>query len=107
MLGHAAGRLDAAQRRALGLAFVPEERLGRGAVPEMSLADNALLTAHREGMVKRGFVRATPWCARSLRDTIRAYGVKAGGPDADRAQPVRRQPAEVHRRPRNPPAAET
>jgi simple sugar transport system ATP-binding protein len=81
LLGHAAGRLDAAQRRALGLAFVPEERLGRGAVPEMSLTDNTLLTAHREGMVKRGFVRAN--VVRTFAaETIRAYAVKAGGPDA-------------------------
>ena len=81
ILGTPAGRLDAAQRRALGFAFVPEERLGRGAVPEMSLADNALLTAHREGMVARGFVRADVVRAYAM-DTIRAYGVKAGGPDA-------------------------
>jgi len=40
------GHLDSGQRRALGLAFVPEERNGRGAVPEMSLLHNALLTAH-------------------------------------------------------------
>jgi hypothetical protein len=32
------------QRRALGLHFVPEERLGRGAVPTLSLAHNLLLT---------------------------------------------------------------
>jgi ABC-type uncharacterized transport system ATPase subunit len=81
LLGRAVGRLDAAQRRSLGLAFVPEERLGRGAVPEMSLADNALLTAHREGMVARGFVRADVVRAYAA-ETIRAYGVKAGGPDA-------------------------
>ena len=76
-----AGRLDAAQRRALRFAFVPEERLGRGAVPEMSLADNALLTAHREGLVAHGFVRANAVRAYAV-DTIEAYGVKAGGPDA-------------------------
>ena len=81
ILGTAAGRLDAAQRRALGFAFVPEERLGRGAVPEMSLADNALLTAHREGMVAHGFVRADVVCAYAV-DTIKSFGVKAGGPDA-------------------------
>ena len=81
ILGTAAGRLDAAQRRALGFAFVPEERLGRGAVPEMSLADNALLTAYRERMVARGFVRADVVRAYAV-ETIRAYGVKAGGPDA-------------------------
>jgi len=81
ILGTAAGRLDAAQRRALGFAFVPEERLGRGAVPEMSLADNALLTAYRERMVAHGFVRADVVRAYAV-ETIRAYGVKAGGPDA-------------------------
>jgi ABC-type uncharacterized transport system ATPase subunit len=81
LLGRPVGRMDAAQRRSLGLAFVPEERLGRGAVPEMSLSDNALLTAYREGMVKRGFVRADVVRAYAT-ETIRAYAVKAGGPDA-------------------------
>ena len=79
--GLAVGRADAARRRALGLAFVPEERLGRGAVPEMSLSDNALLTAHRQELTRRGFIRF---------DATRAYGaaiirrfkVKAPGPDA-------------------------
>ena len=41
ILGIAAGKLNSAARRALGFAFVPEERLGRGAVPEMSLAPMA------------------------------------------------------------------
>jgi general nucleoside transport system ATP-binding protein len=81
ILGTAAGKLDAAQRRALGLAFVPEERLGRGAVPEMSLADNALLTAHREHLVSHGFIR-TEAVRTYATDTIKAFGVKAGGPDA-------------------------
>ena len=40
----AVGRLDPSARRVLGLSFVPEERLGRGAVPALDLADNALLT---------------------------------------------------------------
>jgi ABC-type uncharacterized transport system ATPase subunit len=43
------GHLDAGRRRKRGMAFVPEERLGRGAVPPMSLADNALLTAAHNG----------------------------------------------------------
>ena len=43
-------------RRRLGLAFVPEERNGRGAVPEMSLVKNSLLTAHHLGMVRRGVI---------------------------------------------------
>jgi simple sugar transport system ATP-binding protein len=79
--GKPAGRLDAAARRALGLAFVPEERLGRGAVPEMSLAENALLTARRQGLVARGLVRADA-VRRFAAATIAEFKVKANGPDA-------------------------
>jgi simple sugar transport system ATP-binding protein len=79
--GAPVGTLDAAKRRAMGLAFVPEERLGRGAVPELSLAENALLTAHRQSMVSRGFVRSEA-VRTYAEDTIRAFGVKAGGPHA-------------------------
>jgi simple sugar transport system ATP-binding protein len=45
-------------RRARGAAFVPEERLGHGAVPDLPLSQNVLLTrfAIDEGMVRRGFV---------------------------------------------------
>ena len=75
------GRLDAAARRALGLAFVPEERLGRGAVPEMSLADNALLTAHRQELTRRGFIRFDAVRAYAAA-TIARFNVKAPGPDA-------------------------
>ena len=50
--GAEAGRMRAGRRRRLGLGFVPEERLGRGAVPRMSLANNALLTGWRHGMLK-------------------------------------------------------
>jgi simple sugar transport system ATP-binding protein len=45
--GRPVGTLGAGERRRLGLGFVPGERLGRGAVPEMSLADNGFLTGHR------------------------------------------------------------
>ena len=60
----AAGQLSPAQRRAAGLCFVPEERLGRGAVPELSLAENALLTAYipayGSGMLKHGLIQHQP-----------------------------------------------
>jgi simple sugar transport system ATP-binding protein len=79
--GTRAGRLDPAARRTLGLAFVPEERLGRGAVPDMSLAENTLLTAHRRGLVTRGFIRAD--AVNAYADaTIREFRVKAPGPQA-------------------------
>jgi simple sugar transport system ATP-binding protein len=79
--GTPAGRLDAGARRALGMSFVPEDRLGRGAVPEMSLAENALLTAHRQGLVARGFIR-TEAMRKYAAATIAEYKVKAAGPDA-------------------------
>src|SRR5246500_1841299 len=55
--GIAAGHLSITQRRKLGAAFVPEERLGHGTAPRMRLSENALLTGHAaSGMVKHGFV---------------------------------------------------
>ena len=68
--GRAVGHVGPAERRALGLAYVPEERLGRGAVPEMSLTENSLLTARRRGMVRHGLV---DWQAvRAVRRTLHA-----------------------------------
>jgi simple sugar transport system ATP-binding protein len=66
------------QRRRLGLRFVPEERLGRGAVPAMSLADNSVLTGADAGMVRHGLVqhRASREFARA---TIAQFAVKCDG----------------------------
>lgn len=56
--GRSVGRLGSKARRDLGLAFVPEERLGRGAVPELSLAENALLSGYgRQSLLSRGLIR--------------------------------------------------
>jgi general nucleoside transport system ATP-binding protein len=67
-------------RRRAGMHFVPEERLGRGAVPTLSLAQNTLLT--RTGAVGAlGLLRL----ARTVRlaaDLIKRFRVKAKGPDA-------------------------
>lgn len=49
--------LSPVQRRRLGVAFVPEERLGRGAVPDMDLCQNALLTSFDFGLVKKGLLQ--------------------------------------------------
>ena len=51
------GNLRPDARRKLGLAFVPAERLGHGAVPELSLTDNALLTAFQQGLVSNGLIQ--------------------------------------------------
>jgi len=65
--GKDVARLGPTGRRQLGLAFVPGERLGRGAVPEMSLSDNALLTGYLSGFVQGGFVSY---------DKVRDYATK-------------------------------
>jgi len=69
-------------RRRLGLAAVPAARLGHGAVAEMSLADNAFLTAFdRLRLTRRGFVRARA-CAEFAADVVARFKVKARGVDA-------------------------
>jgi general nucleoside transport system ATP-binding protein len=79
--GKPVGMLNPAQRRRLGLCFVPEERLGRGAVPPMSLAYNALLTGSRQGMVKSGMVKK-PAMRSFSKDVIERFNVKCGGEGA-------------------------
>ena len=68
-------------RRALGLAFVPAERLGHGAVPDLSLADNALLTAFQQGLVERGLIRSGKVLALA-EQIIQRFAVKAPGAQA-------------------------
>ncbi|HEY4542103.1 MAG TPA: ABC transporter ATP-binding protein [Noviherbaspirillum sp.] len=75
------GAMNAAQRRRRGLGFVPEERLGRGAVPDFSLAHNVLLshqdgTTIRQGMLRSGAI------TRLAASIIARFKVKAAGPQA-------------------------
>ncbi|MEM7070689.1 MAG: ABC transporter ATP-binding protein [Pseudomonadota bacterium] len=46
MNDHFVGKMDITKRRQIGASFVPEERLGHGAVPSLSLSQNVLLTRH-------------------------------------------------------------
>jgi simple sugar transport system ATP-binding protein len=78
--GQAAGHMRPRARRDLGLHFVPEERLGRGAVPVMSLAQNLMLT-RREAVSRSGWI--SPAKLREQASAIIArFSVKAGGPQA-------------------------
>lgn len=56
--GTPCGQEGITRRRQRGAAFVPEERLGHGAVPGFRLSSNILLTRHAtdDGLVKGGFV---------------------------------------------------
>ncbi len=80
LFGAPIGRKGPAARRKLGLHFVPEERLGRGAVPTFSLANNMLLT-------RREAIRLAGWIDRRFlgdqtRGIIGRFAVKASGPGA-------------------------
>jgi general nucleoside transport system ATP-binding protein len=74
------GRTAPQSRRALGLHFVPEERLGRGAVPSMGLAHNLLLT-RAEAVGKSGWIDVKALRAQAAQ-IISRFNVKAGGVDA-------------------------
>jgi general nucleoside transport system ATP-binding protein len=79
--GQPVGRLGAARRRQLGLVNVPEERLGRGTVPAMSLTENALLTAYRQGMLRHGLVMFES-AVRFTEECIAGFDVRCGGATA-------------------------
>lgn len=79
--GVAVGNRPAAWRRARGLAFVPEERLGRGAVPELSLAHNILLSHQARATVNKGFIKNGAIQALAA-GIIKRFKVKAPGPQA-------------------------
>jgi len=77
--GEPCGQLGPGGRRQLGLSVVPEERLSQGAVPELSLAENALLSAWRhDRLVRMGLVSGneTHGFARRI---IQAFNVIAHG----------------------------
>jgi ABC-type uncharacterized transport system ATPase subunit len=78
--GQSAGHLNPARRRALGLHFVPEERLGRGAVPTLDLARNLLLT-RQEAVGPGGWIRSVVLQAQA-HAIIERFKVKASGPEA-------------------------
>jgi simple sugar transport system ATP-binding protein len=77
--GTPAGLLGPAARRRLGLAAIPEERLGHAAAPDLSLAENVILSAEvRRDLAPGGMIdwRKVEAFARSIIDR---FNVKANG----------------------------
>jgi general nucleoside transport system ATP-binding protein len=71
-------------RRDMGAAFVPEERLGHGAVPGFRLSDNVILTRHSsdQSLVKSGLLQKNGASKVSER-VISDYDVRKGKPDPE------------------------
>ncbi len=80
MRGEAIGHLGPGKRRQMGLGFIPEDRLGRGAVPGMNLMYNYLLTTHRHNLVKGGLIQFTK-TSELTKECIASFDVKCGGID--------------------------
>ncbi|MCP1335428.1 ABC transporter ATP-binding protein [Futiania mangrovi] len=84
--GEAVGRMGAARRRHLLAAFAPEERLGHGSVPELTLGENMVLTdPGGQGGFVRGRVVRYAEAARKAGDVIARFGVVARGPETPAA----------------------
>jgi simple sugar transport system ATP-binding protein len=77
--GEPVGRSGPSRRRIAGFGFVPEERLGHGAVPQMTLWENAFLSASaRLKLLDRGFLkvrRSSEYAAR----VVEGFRVKTPG----------------------------
>lgn len=75
----AVGHSGPAERRSAGLGFVPEERLGHGAVPEMSLWENGFLSgSKRMNLISRGFIKI-PKSMKYASDIVTDFKVKTPG----------------------------
>jgi len=79
LFGSEVAHVSTPGRRALGLRYIPEERLGHGAVTELSLQENVVLT--RDALRAGGLVnfRRSRLLAEIL---IERFGVKTTGPGA-------------------------
>ncbi len=75
------GLENVTQRRKRGAAFVPEERLGHGAVPNFALSENVVLTRHAEissgGVVNRSAAMAI------ATKVFKAFDVRKGKVDPE------------------------
>ncbi len=80
VFGQPVGQLGPQQRRALGVHFVPEERLGRGAVPTVGLAHNLMLT-RSDAIAASGWIQVGKLHTQAL-GIIDRFKVKTGGPNA-------------------------
>nr|WP_255561729.1 ABC transporter ATP-binding protein [Pseudohoeflea sp. DP4N28-3] len=86
--GRNCGHKNISDRRMVGAAFVPEERLGHGAAPALPLSDNLLLSRHttdRRAMVgPLGFVRMGA-VKEATQRIIREMDVRKSGEDPEAA----------------------
>jgi len=80
--GVSLGNMPPNVRRALGVLAAPEERLGHAAAPDMSLTENAMLTAMtRQNLSKSGFLD-WPRAKAFAEQVISQFDVRTPGPQS-------------------------
>ncbi len=79
MEGVPLGKLNPVERRNLGISFVPEDRLGHGSVPDMSLTNNAFLSAYkRKGLLSSGLIN-TSKTTEFAEEIVEKFDVRTAG----------------------------
>ncbi|BAC74367.1 heme ABC transporter ATP-binding protein [Streptomyces avermitilis] len=71
---------SATERRARGLAYVPEDRHAVGTAPAASVADNLAMGHHRTSLSSRGLLSAAAVRAHAL-GLVERFGIKAATPE--------------------------
>jgi simple sugar transport system ATP-binding protein len=80
--GIACGQEGPTGRRRRGLCCVPEERNGHAAIPDFTLTENSVLTAHRRQHLSRGGLIRFGAAASFARRIVRGYDVRTAGIEA-------------------------
>jgi simple sugar transport system ATP-binding protein len=84
--GNACGHIGVNERRCLGAAFVPEERMGHGAVPGLTLSENVLLSRHqsdRAAFQRAGGLVRSDIVLEAARRVSAAMDVRKGSDDPE------------------------
>ena len=63
-------------RYRLGLAYVPEDRLGVGLAPKMSVVDNSIVRSYR--LQRRGLMLVMAKCVKFCQGLVERFGVRTG-----------------------------
>src|SRR5213079_3365194 len=72
---------DARDAIGAGIAYVPEDRLGTGLAPGLSVADNVVLKSYRKPPASRGPLLLAHRVRELAESVMRRYDVRAAGPD--------------------------
>jgi simple sugar transport system ATP-binding protein len=64
----------------LGVAYVPEDRMGTGISPNLSIAENLILKSYRDKQMRRGPVLSTRKEIANAKEMIERFDIRAPGP---------------------------